>query len=393
VGLSKDNSTPQERDLHHWRLLKEFRSCLDLGLRQERLHPSFSDPQRLLLAGDYLSLFLLGLFNPVIQTTRGLCEASRLKRVQEEVCGRSVSLGSFSEAQHLLEPQLLERVFGDLLSQLPSHSQDPQLGQWQWLAQDGSLFRALPRMHWALYGGGKAGAPNRAVRLHLSLNILEDKPQVVAIRPGKECERQVWAQHWKKGQAYVGDAYFGQDYRNFALLNLRGCAYVLRLAQKALIDVEQELPLSEADRQQQVVRQAWVRLGGPTHRSVRVRVVWIAAQDGSTLILVTNLAPEALSAAMVSLLYRKRWKVELFFRWIKCILKCQHWLAESYEGARLQIYLALIAGLLLQLYLGRRPTKRMMELLQMHQLGWATNQELIEGLARLQAQGVKRTKV
>lgn len=371
-----------EQDLRNWKLVERFRECVEAAFGREALHPSFSDPRRLLEASHYLSLFLFGLFNPAIKTLRGLCAISHLERVQQELCERPVSLGSFSETQHLLEPQLLERAFEALSAELPAGRADARLGQWQWLAQDGSLFRALPRMHWALYGGGKPGWPNRAVRLHLSLNILEDKPQRASVRPGKVCERKVWREQWRRGQAYVGDCYYGEDYRNFALLSLKGCAYVLRLREPAVIHVEEELPLSEADRQEGVLRQAWARLGcDQAHLSVRLRVVWVRAEDGSTLILVTNLPPEVLSAELVSLLYRKRWKIECFFRWIKCILGCGHWLAESSEGVAIQIYLALIAALLLQLYIGRRPNKRMMELIQMHQQGWATDQELIAGLA------------
>jgi hypothetical protein len=84
--------------------------------------------------------------------------------------------------------------------------------------------------------------------------------------------------------------------------------------------------------------------------------------------------------------------IECFFRWIKCILGCRHWLAESSEGVAIQIYLALIAALLLQLYIGQRPNKRMMELIQMHQQGWATDQELIAGLARHKAKMDARKK-
>lgn len=49
------------------------------------------------------SLMLFGLFNPVLDSMRGLCAASRLRRVQEEVCGRKVSLGSFSAVKGLRE--------------------------------------------------------------------------------------------------------------------------------------------------------------------------------------------------------------------------------------------------------------------------------------------------
>ena len=64
--------------------------------------------------------------------------------------------------------------------------------------------------------------------------------------------------------------------------------------------------------------------------------------------LVTNQAPTDLPAEFVAALYRQRWRVELFFRWMKCILGCRHWLAESSRGVAIEIYLALVAALLLQ---------------------------------------------
>jgi hypothetical protein len=392
VGSEIDLPTPQERDLRNWRLVERFKVRLRAKRRSVQLHPSFADPGRLLQVDDYLSLCLFGLFNSTVRTTRGLCRISRLKRVQAEVCGRGVSLGSFSEAQHLVTPQLLEEVFSDLARELPAPAGEGRLGQWQWLARDGSLFRALPRMEWALYGGGRAGAPNRAVRLHLSLNLLEDKPQVAAVRPGKVCERAVWRQQWQPGQAYVGDRYFAEDYRAFGELNLLGCVYVLRLREPATITIEEEIPLSEADRQAGVFQQAWVHLGSKRNRSVRVRLVWVNTREGNPLILITNLTPEQLPAESVWLLYKKRWQIELFFRWIKCVLGCGHWLAESPAGVTLQIYLALIAALLLQLFTGQKPNRRLMELLQLHQQGWATDEELLAGFKLEQERILKGKK-
>jgi hypothetical protein len=257
---------------------------------------------------------------------------------------------------------------------------DPRLKLHDWMAQDGTLWRALPRMAWALYGGGRRDGESRGVKLHLSFNVLDDKPVRGTVRRGKDCERAVWREDWQAGDAYIGDRYYGEDYGLFGRLDRKGCAYVLRLRKEAIITPEEELPLSEADRAAGVIRQAWVRLGGQT-QSCRVRVVWISA-EGRELILVTNLPPAELPAELVSLLYRKRWQVELFFRWIKCILGCRHWLAESPEGVTLQIYLALIAALLLQLYTGKRPSKRMMELIQLYLMGVASLAELTAGLER-----------
>lgn len=322
---------------------------------------------------------------------RGLAKASHLQRVQQEVCGRIVPRATFSEAQHVLDPALLEKVFNELSSQIPDANHGTRSGQWQWLARDGSLFRALPRMAWALYGAGKKGAPNRAVRLHLSLHVGQDKPVQASVRPGRDCERAVWEQQLETGAGYVGDRYFGENYKLFYRLDRKGCAFVLRLMDQAVIQVEEELSVSQTDRLAGVTRQAWVHLGSvPRYRSMRLRLVWIQG-DHQTLVLATNLSPDALPADLVGELYRKRWRIELFFRWVKCILGCGHWLAESHQGATLQIYLALIAALLLQLYTGRRPTKRMMELIRFYLMGWATPQELQSGLA-LYRQELERRK-
>lgn len=372
-----------ERKLQQWKLVGDFRERVGRAAATYSLNPSFAHPERLLLLADYLSLFLFGLLNPVVRTMRALCAASHLKRVQEEICSRSVSLGSFSETQHVLDPGLLEKVFSELVDEVtgqnPPH--DPRLAHYRWMAQDGSLWSALPRMAWAIYGVGRNG-DSHGVKLHLSFNLLDDKPARAAVRRGKDCERAVWKEQWEEGDAYVGDRYFGEDYRLLARLQFKRCVYVLRLRKEAVINVEEELPVTPADQRAGVVRQAWVRLGAVARtRSIRVRVVWVEA-DGHSLILVTNLPVEELAAELVSLLYRRRWKIELFFRWIKCIFGCRHFLAESERGATIQIYLALIAALLLQLYTGRRPSKRMMELIQFYLLGYATLEELTTQLHR-----------
>jgi len=371
-----------EGDLQRWRLVGDFRQRLHqvLGPVQGG-HPSWSDPDRLLLYADYLSLFLFGLLNPVVRTMRALCAASQLQRVQEDICRRRVSLGSFSEAQHLLDPALLEQVFAALASAVPGPPPKIAGLQHDWLAQDGTLWRALPRMRWALYGAGRGGN-SRAVKRHLSFHVLEDKPGRATVRRGRDCERTVWQEHWRPGDAYIGDRDFGEDYRRLDQLSQKSCVYVLRLREQSHLGVEEELPVRAEDQAAGVVRQAWVRLGcNARYRSGRLRVVWVQA-EGHELILATNLPPEELSAQLVSLLYRRRWQVELFFRWIKCILGCRHWLAESPEGVALQIYLALIAALLLQLYTGQRPSKRMLELIQFYLLGVASLEELTAGLQR-----------
>jgi hypothetical protein len=369
-----------ERDLSRWRLIEDFKTRLAEAAEKSPLHPTWSDPDRLLQYTDYLSLFLLGLLNPVVRTMRGLCSASHLKRMQEEVCSRPVSLGSFSEAQGVLDPSLLAEVFSQLSQQLAFPDGLACPAGRRWLIQDGSLFEALPRMYWALWR--RQGKAQSAVRLHLSLDLAQNSPARALITPGKDCERAAWRRQWQRGDGFVADRYYGEDYQLFSELDQGGVVFVVRLRDQAVINVEEELPLAEADRQAKVIRSAWVQLGCKArYRSQRLRVVWVQT-DKEVLRLVTNLGPQELSAGEVALLYKQRWQIELFFRWVKCILGCRHWLAESPQGVAIEIYLALIGALLLQLYTGQQPNRRMMELIQFYLLGVATLEELWAGVQR-----------
>ena len=55
-------------------------------------------------------------------------------------------------------------------------------------------------------------------------------------------------------------------------------------------------------------------------------------------------------------LYRYRWQVELFFRWLKCLVNFRHFFSESPEGVALQIGAAVIGTLLITLTIQDRPS-------------------------------------
>lgn len=374
-----------EEDLRQWRMIDAFRQ--QLNRLELPAKSTWVDPGRKLQLADYLSLFLFALVNPVLATTRALCAASQLSRVQRELCGRPVSLGSFSEAQHLTDPLWLEQLFTQLAAQVPGPGpRDPHQAWQQWFARDGSLLPALPRMHWALFGGGQArkdGAPNQAVRLHLSFNLLEDKPAAAQITDGKVSERKTWKAQWERGAAYVGDRYYAEDYQCLKQLDAHGCAYIVRLRDEAVVSVLEELPLTQADRAAGVCRQARVQLGRRAgDRIGPLRVAWVNSATAGELRLATNLPVADAPAELISVMYRRRWQIEGFFKWLKCLLGCRHWLAESQRGATIQLYLALIAAVLLQLAVGQRPNKRMLELIRLYQMGWATLEELLAGVGR-----------
>src|SRR4029453_7271598 len=85
---------------------------------------------------------------------------------------------------------------------------------------------------------------------------------------------------------------------------------------------------------------AWAR---PTTRLLPqpFRMVQVATgktrQDGTpdVVVLVTNRLD--LDAELLAVAYRDRWAVELFFRWVKCVLGCRHLLSQGINGVRIQV--------------------------------------------------------
>jgi len=372
-----------EEELSRWRLIEEFERRLEQAAAVGKEPRTFSDPRRKLGQKDYLSLLLFGLFNPVVDSMRGLCAASRLQRVREEICSARVSLGSFSEAQAVIDPALLQRVFTELATEQQCRNfqeSDQRLEPYrkQLLVVDGTLWRALPRMAWALWRSqhGKESA----LKLHLKFNLLEEKPVGAVVSSARRCERAVLRTQLAAGEFYVGDRYYGEDYALFSELERAGCSYLLRLRQEAHFEVKEESPLSAADQVAKVTFDGLVRLGvGRWRQEALVRLVRVQSERGE-LLLVSNKAREELSAELLALIYRSRWRVELFFKWLKCILGCRHWLAESQRGVALQVYCALIAALPLLRRSGRRPGKRAMEMIRFYLLGYATLDELSAAL-------------
>jgi hypothetical protein len=361
-----------EDQLGNWKLLECFQERLEPLLDRRAQTPTELDPRRTLLPAQYLSLMLLGLVNPVLKSARALCTASAFKRVQRETGGQEVSLPSFSDMQQVVQPELLAGLLRELAQEALPIFGDKRVRQKvkDLIANDGTLLPALPRMAWALWQNPQ----NRAGKLHLEFSVWRQVPVEYTVTEGNTSERAVWKQKLRKGACYVNDRNYSHDYRLISDVQKAEASFVLRLHNNALITPIDDEPrdLSEADRRAGVVEDRRVRLGtqpdGPVGRLVRVQ------SEGHTFLFFTNL-PE-MEAELVALIYRYRWQIELFFKWLKCVLNCRHWFAESLEGMKIQVYCALIASVLLVLWTGQRPTKRQWEALQLYWMGWASLEEL-----------------
>src|SRR5712692_2438337 len=63
-----------------------------------------------------------------------------------------------------------------------------------------------------------------------------------------------------------------------------------------------------------------------------VREVQVVIETGKVLRIFTN--DLTASAEEIAALYKRRWAIELFFRWVKQVLKINHFLGASVRGAK-----------------------------------------------------------
>jgi hypothetical protein len=382
--VAKKRDPVREDQLRNWNLLDGFRQRILPLLKAKAPTATEEDVRRTLFAEDYFCSYLFAMLNPVITSLRALCHVSHCQKMRE-VSAAPFSAAAFSEGQHVFDPEILEKVVRQLARENQGHGQGGDLRVRHALAAltavDGTVLRAVPRMAWA-----PAGGPGTAIRLHLHFNVFDQIPEAWPITPGNVSEPKVFAQTVEPGAMIVADRNYGHDFALLAQLQARGIHFVLRLFNNlVLAPVGPERPLTGADRRAGVVWDRVVRFGvhgnGPVLRVVRVEA------NGDVFHLVTT--REDLSAELIGLIYRQRWQIELFFKWIKTILNCRHWLAESPAGVRMQIYCVLIASLLLMLWNGQRPNKRMVESLQWYWTGLATEKDL--GILLARAGGKKKS--
>ena len=150
------------------------------------------------------------------------------------------------------------------------------------------------------------------------------------------------------------------DYQLFRDICTAKSSVIARVKNNTAFTVAEERPLSEAARAAGIVRDVVLaKLGTDHHKDVlerpmRLVIVRHVKPNGTVeeLWLLTDRLD--LPAELVALAYRFRWTVELFFRWFKCILGCRHLLALDANGVAIQVYVALIASLLIVLWTGRK---------------------------------------
>lgn len=395
-----DSAKPQiaANTLHGSRYLKNILPLL------RRYHEVGNQKNRNLHFDQYLALIILYFFNPVLTSLRSIQQATTIEAVQNKLGVEKTSLGALSEASTVFDADLLLPLIKELAAQALPLEKNPQLKALQQtlVAVDGSLLRAVPEMLWALW----IDENNRAAKLHLALDIERCVPIDARITHGNANEKDIVRESFLKPDTlYLLDAGYA-EYKFFQDIRDASSSFIVRIQDNAVWEEISANELSHADKSAGVIQDIIVKLGskskqndirepvrivkifhkgdGTVRRKARVssKKTYRTTDSDYTFILATDRTD--LPAEVIALCYKKRWDIELFFRWFKCILDCLHLVAHSQNGVAIQVYCALIASLLITIWTGRKPTKRTFEMLQFYFLGWATEQELEEHLTSIQ---------
>src|SRR5271166_1989089 len=374
----------QEKDLQG---LKYFKV---LGPLLQHLHDDATARDRagnrVLHFDQYACLLLLFFFNPIVKSLRGIQQASALDKVQRLLGCERAALGSLSEASRVFDPQLLREIIGTLATQAVPLLHGKEAEALRGLtAVDGSLLPALPKMAWALW----LDPQHRAAKMHVHFDVLKGVPVEATVTAGNDSETQQLRATLQARRLYVIDRGYA-DYQLFQDIIAAKSNFIGRIRDNAVWTLIEERPLTPAARAAGVRSDRIVWLGGPqsgapVQQPLRVLEVETGKTDphGHAEVLLLATSRLDLDAELVALGYRFRWTVELFFRWLKCVLGCRHLLANSRDGVTIQVYLAIIASLLISLWVGRKPTIRTLEMIQFYFTGWATEAELMAHLESL----------
>jgi hypothetical protein len=198
---------------------------------------------------------------------------------------------------------------------------------------------------WATFSADVFGA-----KAHIVYDPNADRPVYFAVTPANLNDiTAAKAMPIEPGATYVYDLGY-YDYSWWAGLDDAGCRFVTRLKKNTPFSVVKENRIPKngnivSDR----IGHLPARLANSRHNplQVPVREISVIIDTGKLLRIVTN-DLDALPEEIADL-YKQRWQIELFFRWVKQTLRIRHFVGVSENAVRTQIAVALIAFLILRM--------------------------------------------
>jgi Transposase DDE domain/Domain of unknown function (DUF4372) len=255
---------------------------------------------------------------------------------------KPVARSTFGDANHQRPASFFEALFGLMYRRCqPLAPKHKFKFKNQLFSLDATVVSlCLSLFPWASFRRTKAG-----VKLHTLLDHGGYLPAFVAISPAREHEvKKARSLSLPKGSIVVEDLGY-TDYAWYAQLTTQKIFFVTRQKRNARYEV---LEHRKVNKNQGLLSDQTIRLTGAKAQQCLVPLRRIAYRDAATgrrYVFLTN--NFKLAAKTIADIYKERWQIEIFFRFIKQNLKIKAFIGNSENAVMTQIYTALIVYLLL----------------------------------------------
>ncbi|ACI53849.1 transposase IS4 family protein [Rhizobium leguminosarum bv. trifolii WSM2304] len=257
---------------------------------------------------------------------------------------RPVSRSTFADANGLRPSAVFAELFAQMVARA-GRGLKRAVGEAVYLIDGSSLSLAGAGSQWARFSDQACGA-----KMHVVYDANAERPIYAAVTPANVNDITAAKEMpIEAGATYVFDLGY-YDFGWWAKLNAAGCRIVTRLKSHTRLTVSAEQAANADagilfDRIGLLPQRQAKSRRNPMNRPVRE--IGVRIETGKVLRIFSNdlTAP----AEEIAALYKRRWAIELFFRWVKQTLKIRHFLGNSENAVRIQVAVALIAYLLLQM--------------------------------------------
>ncbi len=277
------------------------------------------------------------------QSLRDLVGSFNSKRVHHYHLGtRSICRSSLADANRDRPVAIFQETFFYLLEKMRSSLPSKEATDMVRLIDSTTIDLNLNQFEWAEFRSAKAG-----IKLHTVYDPHAEVPVYFEMTNAKMNDRKALSKlPMMPGITYVVDRAYN-DYGWYYSLNQQGSKFVGRMKTNAVYEVvESRQVVGDGILADEIIRLTSDKAIRDCPIALR-RVTFRRAEDQKVLVFISN--DLTASAESIAALYKQRWQIELFFKWIKQNLKIKRFIGRNENAVLIQVLTAMISYLLLKL--------------------------------------------
>jgi hypothetical protein len=279
-------------------------------------------------------------------TNKCVCLSPRLKKLLKDVSLSTLAYHNKKRNYEVFLPVLSELI-AKTLNTGSTNDILKRFGSVK-LIDSTTISMALTFYNWALFRKTKAG-----VKIHTRFDLNRGIPDAFVVTNAVDHDKTKMDDLInQKHCIYVLDKAY-VDYKKFDKYTKEEKYFITRLKDNAIIEEIKDLKVSYSEKRllgvgTEIIYDKVVKLGSPDTYQTKeeYRIIKIIDKQGEELTFVTNI--DDLLSEEIAWLYKKRWEIELFFKWIKQNLKFKTLVGHSLNAVMIQIITGIMTFVMLK---------------------------------------------